>query len=103
MDDIYDYHTLYDWMEEHLANNFTCPDCGERTWVGYGDGHVWYRCFDCDEPTKKKEAEEGIMNIGGYITDYPVPTVPLPNCLEVRDDGERSPWQLEHEKYYRMK
>lgn len=71
------FRTLWDFMLEYLDHNRCCADCGERLWVGYADGHVWDQCLNCDEPTKNN------LDLAGYITNYPVPKEPLPECIVV--------------------
>ena len=87
--------SLYDFMVDYLSLDFLCPECDERMWIGYTDGHVWNQCLDCNEPNIN-------LDLAGYISNYPVPTDPLPDSIEVRDIGEY-PHLLEHEKYYRKR
>jgi hypothetical protein len=89
---------FYRLLLSYLPHSRKCVDCGERLWMGYGDGHVWDRCLNCDEPSKGK------YDLAGYVTDYPEPVGPLPPQLEVRDYPKgRRPWDKSHEKYYRWK
>lgn len=89
--------SLYDFMLDYLNHDRCCPDCDDRLWVGYTDGHIWDKCLNCDEPSSRN-----LFDLAGYITDYPVPMVLLPESIEVRDmEGQ---WRrLEHERYYRKK
>lgn len=122
-------YTLYDVMRDYLNHSRVCETCGERMWVSYCDGHVADQCLPCNERRKDWTLEQmlaaDIIDMPGYITDYPVPREPVPDWMEVRrfdplrfDDGSefdgyevfdsgphkgQGPHYKPHEQYYRMK
>lgn len=95
-----EYESLYEFFRVYLSWRHTCPKCGKEMWTSYAEGHVADRCFDCGYDNITCGGKE--MNIPGYIGDYPVPSEPLPDFLEVREFETRYSFDLPHEKYYRM-
>ena len=89
---------FHEFLLDYLNHNRHCPKCGRKMWVGYGDAHVWDKCLSCPETLE----ELWNLDLAGYVTDFAVPTEPLPDVIET-DDRDRSPWSKPHERYYRLK
>lgn len=93
-------NSLWDFLLDYLQHDRRCPICDQKLWVGYFDGHVSDSCLDCEA---KNPTPSWNLDMPGYITSYPVPDEPLPDCIETRWDGGRSIYLEEHERYYRLK
>ncbi len=97
---------FYELMDEYLNHDRRCPDCGEKMWVCYCDGHVSDKCFDCPE---KEMTLEGLASGDftldfGYITNYPEPEELPPETFEIRDYSNGNTARLKkHERAYRKK
>lgn len=72
-----------------------CEKCRERMWLGYSDGHIWGICLNCPPVFS--------LDPAGYVTSYPVPTTPMPACIEAKRDETAQPFTLPHEQFYRLK
>lgn len=90
---------FYEDMNERLKYTRYCPDCNNKLWLCYANGHIWDKCFDCLEPSRCS------LDLAGYITDYPVPNESMPENFEVRSfcDPIHEAFYLQHEKAYRIK
>ena len=84
--------SLYDFMLQYLQHHRCCDRCGRKLWVHYSGGHVADVCLDCPPQFS--------LDLAGYITFYPMPVEPLPDCIEYQ---QVSRWDEPPEGAYRMK
>jgi prepilin-type processing-associated H-X9-DG protein len=80
-------YTFYDLCKDMLNHSRVCPKCGDRMWVAYCDGHVSDECRSCPPRgslslQELAEADDGYLDLAGYVTRYPTPQEPLPDYME---------------------